>query len=48
MPDVTEFRIVLTVDDFDEVVAFYRDTLEFPQMADWRSGDGRVVDKLFG
>jgi methylmalonyl-CoA/ethylmalonyl-CoA epimerase len=40
---VTEFRVVLTVDDFDRAVAFYRDTLGLEQLADWSSEEGRVV-----
>lgn len=38
-----EFRVVLTVPDFDEAVAFYRDALGLEQVADWSSEDGRVV-----
>ena len=38
-----EFRVVLTVPDFDEAVAFYRDTLGLEQLADWSGEDGRVV-----
>lgn len=38
-----EFRVVLTVRDFDEAVAFYRDALGLEQVADWSSEDGRVV-----
>jgi catechol-2,3-dioxygenase len=30
-----EFRVVLTVPDFDEAVAFYRDALGLEQLADW-------------
>ena len=36
-------RVVLTVPDFDEALAFYRDALGLEQLADWSSGDGRVV-----
>jgi catechol 2,3-dioxygenase-like lactoylglutathione lyase family enzyme len=35
MPEVTEFRVVLTVSDFDEAVSFYRDALGLEQLADW-------------
>ena len=35
-----EMRVVLTVPDFDEAVAFYRDTLGFEQIADWSGEDG--------
>jgi lactoylglutathione lyase len=38
-----EFRVVLTVPDFDEAVAFYRDALGFEQVADWSGEDGRVI-----
>ena len=38
-----EFRVVLTVPDFDEAVAFYRDTLGLEQLADWTGDDGRVI-----
>jgi methylmalonyl-CoA/ethylmalonyl-CoA epimerase len=43
MEDVTELRVALTVSDFDEALAFYRDALGLEQLADWSSGDGRVV-----
>jgi catechol 2,3-dioxygenase-like lactoylglutathione lyase family enzyme len=38
-----EMRVVLTVPDFDEAVAFYRDALGFEQIADWSGEDGRVI-----
>jgi len=38
-----EMRMVLTVPDFDEAVAFYRDALGFEQIADWSGEDGRVI-----
>ena len=38
-----ETRVVLTVPDFEEAVAFYRDALGFQQLADWSSEDGKVV-----
>jgi methylmalonyl-CoA/ethylmalonyl-CoA epimerase len=38
-----ELRVVLTVPDFDEAVAFYRDALGLEQLADWSSEDGRVI-----
>jgi lactoylglutathione lyase len=38
-----ELRVVLTVPDFDQAVAFYRDTLGLEQLADWSSEDGRVI-----
>lgn len=36
-------RVVLTVPDFDEAVAFYRDTLGLEQLANWSGDDGRVI-----
>ena len=41
--EVTEMRLVLTVPDFDVAVALYRDALGLTQLADWSSGDGRVL-----
>jgi lactoylglutathione lyase len=38
-----EFRIVLTVPDFDQAVAFYRDAVGLEQLADWSGEDGRVI-----
>lgn len=43
MPDVTELRVTLTVEDFDAALAFYHDALGLEQLADWSSKDGRVV-----
>jgi methylmalonyl-CoA/ethylmalonyl-CoA epimerase len=43
MDPVNEFRVVLTVPDFDAAVAFYRDALGLEQVADWSSEEGRVV-----
>ena len=43
MNDVQEFRITLTVDDFDAAVRLYRDGLGLPQVADWSSEQGRVL-----
>jgi len=40
---VTELRIALTVQDFDQALAFYRDALGLEQIADWSSEAGRVV-----
>jgi lactoylglutathione lyase len=36
-------RVVLTVPDFDEAVAFYRDVLGLEQLADWSGANGRVI-----
>jgi methylmalonyl-CoA/ethylmalonyl-CoA epimerase len=41
--EVRRLRVVLTVEDFDRAVAFYRDALGLEQLADWSSEDGRVV-----
>jgi methylmalonyl-CoA/ethylmalonyl-CoA epimerase len=41
--DVTELRVALTVPDFDQAVAFYRDALGLTQLADWSSEGGRVI-----
>ncbi len=43
MAGVTELRVALTVADFDEALAFYRDALGLEEIADWSSDDGRVV-----
>src|SRR6516164_6517329 len=43
MGNVTELRVALTVPDFDQAVAFYRDALGLDQIADWSSATGRVV-----
>src|SRR5262249_62350397 len=39
---VKELRVAMTVDDFDEALAFYRDRLGPPLLEAW-SEDGRVV-----
>jgi lactoylglutathione lyase len=36
-------RVVLTVEDFDEAVAFYCDALGLEQLEDWSGDDGRVI-----
>lgn len=43
MSDVMELRVALTVADFEQAVAFYRDELGLTQLADWSSDDGRVL-----
>ena len=43
MANVTELRVALTVQDFSQALAFYRDTLGLDQLADWSSETGRVV-----
>jgi lactoylglutathione lyase len=35
--------VALTVENFDEAVAFYRDRLGLSEIADWSTDDGRVV-----
>jgi methylmalonyl-CoA/ethylmalonyl-CoA epimerase len=41
--NVTELRVALTVPDFDQAVAFYRDALCLEQVEDWSSDEGRVI-----
>ena len=43
MTDVQEFRITLTVDDFDAAVKLYRDALGLQEVADWSTDQGRVL-----
>jgi lactoylglutathione lyase len=43
MAEITELRVALTVSEFDEALAFYRDALGLPQLADWSSEAGCVV-----
>ena len=43
MSNVTELRIALTVEDFAQAVAFYRDAQGLEQIADWSSATGKVV-----
>src|SRR5262249_54561050 len=43
MASLTELRVALTVPDFAQALAFYRDTLGLEQIADWSSETGRVV-----
>ncbi len=40
---VRELRLALTVDDYEQAVAFYRDALGMPQVEAWEGPDGRVV-----
>ena len=40
---VRELRLALTVPDFDRALAFYRDALGLPQLADWSTETGRVI-----
>jgi methylmalonyl-CoA/ethylmalonyl-CoA epimerase len=41
--NVTELRVALTVANFDEAVAFYRNAVGLEQVADWTTENGRVV-----
>jgi methylmalonyl-CoA/ethylmalonyl-CoA epimerase len=43
MGGVTELRVALTVPDFEQALALYRDALGLEQIADWSSDGGRVV-----
>jgi lactoylglutathione lyase len=43
MTDVTELRLVLTVEDFDAALQFYRDALGLEVEAVWASEGGHVV-----
>lgn len=38
-----ELRLVVTVDDYEQAVAFYRDVLGLPEQASYSSDDGRVT-----
>jgi lactoylglutathione lyase len=38
-----QLRVALTVPDFDQAVAFYRDAIGLEQLADWSGDDGRVI-----
>lgn len=40
---VTELRLVITAEDHDAAVAFYRDALGLPQLADFSGAQGRVL-----
>jgi lactoylglutathione lyase len=40
---VTELRIALTVENFDEALAFYRDTLGLEQLEIWEAPGSRAV-----
>jgi lactoylglutathione lyase len=40
---VSELRLVVTADDWDAAVRFYRDEFGLEQVADFSSPDGRVV-----
>jgi lactoylglutathione lyase len=38
-----ELRVVLTVENHEQAVSFYRDTIGLTQLADWSSENGKVV-----
>ncbi|WP_405867362.1 MULTISPECIES: VOC family protein [unclassified Streptomyces] len=42
-PAVRELRLVVTADDYDEALRFYRDALGLPERAAFSSPDGRVT-----
>ena len=43
MSEILELRLVVTTDDFDRALSFYRDALGLPQEAEFSSDQGRVV-----
>jgi len=43
VPGVRELRLVVTADDYDEALRFYRDVLGLPERAAFSSADGRVT-----
>ncbi|NEA99539.1 VOC family protein [Streptomyces sp. SID13726] len=42
-PAVRELRLVVTAEDYDEALRFYRDVLGLPERAAFSSPDGRVT-----
>jgi lactoylglutathione lyase len=42
-PPVRQLRLVVTVDDYDAALRFYRDVLGMPEQAAFSSPDGRVT-----
>ena len=40
---IRQLRLVVTAEDYDEAVAFYRDVLGMPELAVWSSPDGGHV-----
>ena len=38
-----ELRLVVTVDDYDDAVAFYRDVLGLPERESYTTGDAQVM-----
>jgi predicted enzyme related to lactoylglutathione lyase len=45
-PPVTELRLVVTTNDYDAALAFYRDTLGLPELGAFTSPDGGRVTIL--
>ena len=43
---IRQLRLVVTADDYDEAVAFYRDVLGMAELAVWSSPDGGAVTLL--
>lgn len=43
VPQVAELRLVVTAEDYDAALAFYRDTLGLPERAAFSSDGGRVT-----
>ncbi|MDT4905602.1 MAG: hypothetical protein QOF92_4661 [Pseudonocardiales bacterium] len=48
MVDVRELRLVLTVDDYEQALAFYRDVLGLPEQAAYAAPNGGRVTLLNG
>ncbi|WP_062431939.1 VOC family protein [Herbidospora daliensis] len=42
MTEVRELRLVVTAENYEEALHFYRDVLGLPEIADFSSDDGRV------
>ena len=43
MDSIKEFRVSLTVDDFEKTVAFYQEVLGLPIKNDWTTPQGRCI-----
>jgi lactoylglutathione lyase len=43
---IRQLRLVVTADDYEDAVAFYRDVLAMPELAVWSSPDGGSVTLL--
>ena len=43
---IRQLRLVVTADDYEDAVAFYRDALAMPELAVWSSPDGGSVTLL--